>query len=111
MLLIMTICAVFIGLLMQHRRTDLERYIAEQVKSARAIAQIIEEEKSSQYRKRIKSLVNYKTSVSREKLLQAFARQDRDALQKLALPFLKFSKKKVSIFLLLAGSHRITMLS
>lgn len=89
MLLIMIICAVFIGLLVKNCRVNLEKHIAEQVKSVQAIAQIIESQKSSQYQKRIKSLIDYQTIPAREKMMQAFARQDRAALLDLALPLFK----------------------
>ncbi len=98
MLLIVTICAVFIGLLVQNRRADLERHIADHVKSVQAVAQIIEKQKSSQYRKRIKSLINYKSSPSREEMLQAFARQDREALLRLARPLFVTLKKESAYF-------------
>jgi signal transduction histidine kinase len=98
MLLIMTICAVFIGLLMQNCRVNLERHISEQVKSAQAIAQIIESQKSGQYRKRIKSLINARNSPSRQALVQAFANQDRDSLLQLSIPFFEILKKESIYF-------------
>lgn len=99
MLLIMTICAVFIGLLMQSHKDDLERYIVEQVKSIQVVAQIIEEQKSSQYRKRIKTFIDYKTALPRrEEMVQAFARQDREALLRLSRPFFETLKKESAYF-------------
>ncbi len=94
MLLIMTICAVFISLLMQNCRVNLERYISEQVKSVQAVAQIIESQKSGQYQKRIESLVNVNGSVSREAMVHAFSIQDRDALLRLSMPFFEILKNE-----------------
>jgi signal transduction histidine kinase/CheY-like chemotaxis protein len=94
----MFICAVFMGLLLQHCQNDQNQYIADQVKSARIVAQVIEEQKSSQYRKRIKSIINYKISTTREKILQAFARQDRDELLRLTRPMFEILKTESSLF-------------
>jgi len=98
MLLIMTICAGFITLLMKNCRVNLDRHIGEQVKSVQVVAQIIENQKSSQYRKRIKSLVNVNSSESREALVQAFFRQDRDALLRLSMPFFETFKRESVYF-------------
>ena len=94
MLLILTICAIFTGLMLKNCSDNLVQYINGQVKSAQVVSQIIEEQKSSQYRQRIKSLVTPKMSASRDEMLQAFARQDRKALQRLSLPFLTILKKE-----------------
>lgn len=98
MLLISIICAIFISLLMQNCRINLERHISEQVKSVQVIAQIIENQKSGQYRKRIESLVNVKGSESREAMVQAFARQDRDTLLRLSMPFFEILTKESKHF-------------
>ncbi len=94
MLLIMTICAVFITLLMKNCRVNLDRHISEQVKSVQVVAQIIENQKSGQYRKRIESLVNVNGSESREAMVQAFFRQDRDTLLRLSMPFYEILKRE-----------------
>ncbi len=86
MFLIMTICAAFIGLLAKNCTEHLAGFIAEEVKSTRIVAQVIEEQLSSQYKTRIKSLISYKTSASREEMLQAFAHRDRKELLRLAMP-------------------------
>ncbi len=98
LLLIMIICGVFIGLLVQHCRADLDQSIAEQVKSSRIVAQIIQEQKSSQYRSRIKSVINYKVSTARKKMLQAFAHHDRKELLRLTRPLVEALKTETPQF-------------
>ena len=98
MLLILTICTVFTGLLIQNRQAALEKHIQIQAQSVRAISETIEEQKSSRYRKRIQSLINYTTSPSRKKMLDAFARKDRQEMLELAQPFLQTLKKESPYF-------------
>ncbi len=86
MLLIMIICVVFIGLLARNCRINLDEFIVEQVKNSSIVAQVIEEQQSRQYRKRIKSLINPTTSPAREQMLAAFARRDRETLYQLVKP-------------------------
>ncbi len=96
--LITIICGVFIIILAQHCQDDRDLYIADQVKSARIVAQVIKEQKSSQYRKRIKSVLNYKAAIARHKMLQAFAGQDREELLRLTLPLVDILKTESSQF-------------
>ena len=94
MLLIALICTVFTGLMIQNRKTTLNSYIAERVRSVRAITQMVKNQTNSQYRKRIKSIVNPETSSSHRRLLQAFAKKDKDELLQLSLPFFNTLRKE-----------------
>ncbi len=98
MLLIALICAIFTGLMMQNIQTGLDRYVEGRVKSVRAITQVAKNQNSSQFKKRIKSLVNPETSGSHKKLLQAFARRDKEELLRLSLPFFETLRKESSHF-------------
>ncbi len=94
MTLITIICTIFFILLLKNSQNSMNRFITSQAASIRAIAETIEQQKSSQYRKRIKSLINYKTSPTREKMVEAFARQDREDLYQRALPFFKVLRQE-----------------
>lgn len=87
MLIILSICSVFIYLFIRHSQQTLNQIIDSKVKSIRAITHVLEEQQSLHYQKRISSLVNYKLEPSREKILQAFANQNRDELLRLSLPY------------------------
>ena len=87
MLIIISICSVFNYLFIQHTQQTLEHCIKIKVESIRAIVKNIEGQKNRHYQKRINSFINYKLEPVREKILQAFAAQDREELLRLATPY------------------------
>ncbi|MEN8257517.1 MAG: response regulator [Thermodesulfobacteriota bacterium] len=98
MLVILTICAIFLSLLARQNRQNLDTLIASKTKSANIVAKTIIDQASRHYALRIKSFVNYKTSKSREALLAAFADRDRQRLQKLNKPYFDLLRQEDPYF-------------
>ncbi len=98
MLIIVLICSVFVYVFIQHSQQTLDLYIDTQVRSVRAIVKNLETEKGRHYRKRITSFINYKLEPSKEKILQAFAAQDREELLRLSTPYLNLLQSEDPAF-------------
>lgn len=94
MLIIVSICGVFINLMISGSREELQSSVARDIEGIRAVVTTIEEDNSRHYRNRIKSLIHYREFPKREKLIKAFAQRDRDELLRLAKPFLDVLKKE-----------------
>lgn len=91
-------CACYIYVLVSQTQKDLESYIDLHIESIRGVASVVQEQTSSQYRKRIKSFLNYNTSPNRENILKSFARQDREELLRLTTPFLNLFRDENPYF-------------
>ena len=102
MLIIISICGVFITLFIFDSRENLNNLVDTDIKSIRAIVQTIEEEYSRNYRSRIQSFINYKEFPKREKIIQAFSRRDREELLRLTTPYLNILQKENPYFSTLA---------
>lgn len=87
MLVIITICFVFLSLLYRENLRSMQQIIDNKARSASIVAESIVEQTSIQYQLRIKSFINYKSSKTREMMIQAFANHDRQELQRLSKPF------------------------
>ncbi len=87
MLVIITICIVFLSLLYRENQRSMQQIIDNKARSAFIVAESIVEQTSIQYQLRIKSFLNYKSSKSREMMIQAFANRDRQELLRLSKPF------------------------
>ena len=94
MLIIMTICIIFCGIVVKHSQQKLDQYVRLKTESTQAISRSIEEQNSHLYRQRIKSFVNPQLSSARETMLSAFERQNREELLRLTIPFLNILKKR-----------------
>ena len=102
MLIIISICSVFSYLFIQHTQQTLEHCIKIKVESIRAIVKNIEGQKNRHYQKRINSFINYKLEPVREKILQAFAAQDREELLRLSTPYFNLIQSEDPSFSTLA---------
>lgn len=102
MLIIISICSVFNYLFIQHTQQTLEHCIKIKVESIRAIVKNIEGQKNRHYQKRINSFINYKLEPVREKILQAFAAQDREELLRLSTPYFNLIQSEDPSFSTLA---------
>ncbi len=102
MLIIMTICIIFCGIVVKHSQQKLDQYVRLKTESTQAISRSIEEQNSHLYRQRIKSFVNPQLSSARETMLSAFERQNREELLRLTIPFLNILKKESPNFFTLA---------
>lgn len=102
MLLIVIISTVFIAVFIQFSNKNIEAYIDNRIANIKIIAQSIEEQQRVVYRNRIKSFISYKNIQSREETLNAFARRDRQELQRLSQPFFKILQEENSHFSSLA---------
>lgn len=67
--------------------------------------QIVEEENSRNYRRRIQSFINYTDVPKREELVVAFARRDREKLLQLTIPYLKESPQFAALAWVAPGGH------
>lgn len=102
MLIIVSICTVFISLFILDSRDNLNNFVDTKVDSIRAIVKSVEDGNNRHYRSRIKSFVNYSEHPKQEKLISAFARRDRDELLRLATPYLSLFRKENPYFSTLA---------
>ena len=102
MLIIISICFVFSYLFIQHTKQTLEHCVKSKVESIRAIVKNIEGQKNRHYQKRINSFINYKLEPVREKILQAFAAQDREELLRLSTPYFNLIQSEDPSFSTLA---------
>lgn len=98
MLVILTICAIFLTLLAKQNQHLLQNIIQNKIASANIVAKAIIDQTSRHYTLRIKSFVNYKFSESREQLIKAFADRDREQLQNLSKPFFALLQKENPYF-------------
>ena len=89
MLIILSICGVFIALFVFDSRDNLDNFVDTEVKSIQAIVATIEDEISHRYRRRIQTFINYKELPKQEEIVSAFARKDREELLRLSAPFLQ----------------------
>lgn len=94
MLVIISICIIFLSLLYRENQRSMQQIIDSKAKSASIVAEAIIDQTSIQYQLRIKSFINYKSSKSREMMIQAFARRDRQELQRLCKPFFEILQKE-----------------
>lgn len=98
MLIISSVCGVFIALFTFDSRENLKNLTDIEITSIRAIVKTIEEERSHRYQNRIQTFVNYRELPRREKLIRAFARQDREELLRLTAPYLTILRNENPYF-------------
>ena len=102
MLLIVSICGVFIVLFLFDSRENLSNRVDTEIESIRAIVKTIEEQNSRYYRNRIKAFVSYTEVISQEEYISAFARRNRKELLLHTTPHLDFLRKENPYFSTLA---------
>lgn len=90
MLIIISICGVFITLFVFDSRENLKRFVDSETRSIRAIVEATEEENSRYYRNRIRAFVSYEEVPKQEKLINAFAQHNREELLRMSTPYLNF---------------------
>lgn len=93
-LLIFCLCTGFSGYIFVHGHAAINRQIEIQVKDIRTLARIIEKSSTEKHRKRIKSFLNTKAGSGREKVIQNFAKKDRNELLRLSRPYFNLLKKE-----------------
>jgi signal transduction histidine kinase len=84
MLLIAAICTVFVIIVQQQHDDKVSEIIEGKNESAVLLAETLLSELSLGYKRRIKSFTNPAVSVSRERMIQAFADRDREKLFQLS---------------------------
>lgn len=87
MLIIVSVSSVFLYFYIKDNRAALNLLIEKDIATVQEIIKTLEEENRRQYTNRIGGLIDYKTFPSRENMVRAFARHEREHLQTLALPF------------------------
>ncbi len=102
MLIIISICGIFITLFIIDNRESLNDLVDAEILSIRSMAKTVEEERSRSYRGRIQSFVNYKNFSKHEKVISAFSRLDRKELLRLTTPYFNLFKKEDPYFATLA---------
>ncbi len=98
MLIISSICAVFITLFISDSRDNLKKLVDTEITTIRAIVKTIEEEKRRHFRSRIKSFVNYTEFPKREKLIKSFAGRQREELLQQTTTYLDLFKQEAPDF-------------
>ncbi len=98
MLIFLFFCTCFTIVFVLHTQDELETYINLHVENIRGVANTLQEQNSSSYRKRIKSFLNYHISLDKSDILKAFADQDRASLLQLTTTFLDLLKKEDPYF-------------
>ena len=98
LLIIVTLASLFLMLSIRMQRQHLDYLIEEKGLSARLLVEGLMENMSSQYRSRVKSFVNPKASLSRKRMIRAFAENDRQALLECSLPLFEVLKKENPYF-------------
>ncbi|MBU0680480.1 MAG: response regulator [Proteobacteria bacterium] len=98
MLVILTICAIFLALFSRQNRQNLQSIISSKAESASIVARAIIDQAGRQYSLRMKSFVSYKAFDSKEQLIKAFADRDRQRLQTLSTPFFDLLQKENPYF-------------
>ncbi len=98
MCLIVAICVVFTAIVLQQHNDKIEIIIQGKTESSTILAERIIDEISSKYKQRIRTVINPAISPSREKMIQAFANQDREVLFKFSNPLFTVFKKEFPSF-------------
>ena len=98
MLLIATICTVFISIVLKQQDEKIEEIIAGKSESAALLAETILSTMSQGYQKRIIEFSNPNFSKSRKHMIRAFADRDRNQLLRLSKPLFKVFKKEDPYF-------------
>jgi len=93
MLLITTICIVFVVLVQRLNEEKLNVMINGKGESATLMARTLLTDFSQVYRDRIKTFTNPKVSPSRDRMIRAFAERDRDKLFQMSKPLLAVFKE------------------
>lgn len=98
MLLIFCLCVCYTIFFIQNSHKQLEDLVNLRADGVYNVTTTLLEQTGKQYRKHIKSFINFHSQPSHGGLLQAFADRDRDKLQELSLPFLKIFKEENPYF-------------
>ena len=98
MLLVLLICAAFLSMIYRQSLATQNQMISSKVTASHVLADAIMSQFSRQYQQRIKSLLNIKASRTREEIVMAFARRDRDSLLQLSEPLLDVLRKENPYF-------------
>ena len=94
MLLVSVLCGVFLYILYQQNQEKLDQLIEGKRTSANLLADTLLQQTKENYRLRIKSLVDFRASESRLRMIKAFAERDRDTLFKTSRPLFDVLKKE-----------------
>ena len=98
MLLVLLICAAFLSMIYRQSLATQNQMISSKVTASHVLADAIMSQFSRQYQQRIKSLLNIKASRTREEIVMAFARRNRDSLLQLSEPLLDVLRKENPYF-------------
>lgn len=98
MLVILTICAIFLTLLARQNHHSLQEIIESKAQSTALVAESIIRQTSNHYTLRIEGFLNYQASRSKEAMVAAFARRDRDQLLALSRPFFQLLQRENPYF-------------
>lgn len=98
MLLIGTICTVFIFIVQKQQNEKIEELIAGKTESAVLLAETILSNMSQRYQKRAIALTNPKAFQSRDLMIRAFADRDREQLLKASKPILAILQQDTPYF-------------
>ena len=98
MLLIISICGVFINFFIADSRAYVQRLLDTEVSMIRAVIAIVEKDNDKQYRRRIETFVSFGKLPKHENMISAFASRDREQLLQLSLPYLDIFKKENPYF-------------
>lgn len=99
MLLAFLICTAFCFLLYQQNARNRDLLVEGKRDTAGLLAESILSSTRQHYQMRIKSFINYRVSVSKEQMIRAFAKRDRDELFRLSLPFYEILKEENPYFM------------
>jgi len=98
MCLIVAICVVFTTIVLQQHNDKIAAIIQGKSESATILSERIISEMSNKYQQRIRAFTNPDISPSREKMIEAFANKDREALFKFSNSLLTVFKKEFPSF-------------
>lgn len=98
MSILLAVCTIFGFQLVRLAEDNLAEKISAKEEIARSLTDTLMRQATEQYQSRIKNLLNYKAIKSKELILQAFARSDRDDLFRLTHPFLQNLRRENKYF-------------
>ena len=102
MVIIAGVCTIFTNRLIHYSQTKLEEKITAKEEASRLLTRAVMEQVSTLNRARINSFVQHKASLTKESYINAFARQDRQHLLELTLPFFQLLERENPYFASLA---------
>jgi PAS domain S-box-containing protein len=98
MSILMAVCFIFSFQLKHFAEENLAEKVSAKEEIVTSLTNILLRQTKEQYQSRIKNLINYKTVQSKELILQAFDRRDREELFRLTQSFLQSFKRENQYF-------------